>query len=62
MKDYRFDMQAYALRKENSKVYALSRQASEDLRGNSQGPEEYSEDMWDDFWAELNKEFGEKYL
>ena len=58
MKDYRFSYLTYGLRKENRGWYAFSLTASEDLQLNhSDGSEEYTEEMWDDFWQELKRDY-----
>lgn len=55
MKDYRFDVLAYGLRK-NSASYPMSSQASEDLKTN-EPMEDASEKLWDDIWQQLHADY-----
>jgi len=60
-RDYRFDLLAYALRKENSRCYSFSRQAAWNLYGNDSSSVELDEVTWDSLWKELHHEYGEKF-
>ena len=55
MRDYRFDMMAYGLRKD-SNSYPMSSQASMDLKVN-EPMEDSSEKLWDDLWKELHADY-----
>ncbi len=55
MKDYRFDMMAYGLRKDSCN-YPMSSQASKDLETNEPMPDA-TENLWDDIWKELHADF-----
>lgn len=59
--DYRFSILSYSIRKENSNTYAFSIKASEELTRNDD-EFQYPDDMWDDFWEELQQQFEENQL
>lgn len=54
-----FNNLATGLREENKYTYAFSLQATEELRINDPEAGMFSEQMWDDFWEELQKEYGD---
>lgn len=56
MKDYRFDALVHGLRRYD-KRYAYSLAASEELRINDEIAADYTPEMHDDFWSELEKEY-----
>lgn len=56
MSDYRFDALVHGLRKQKE-IYAFSVQASEELSRNDAMSAEYTDDMHEDFWRELENEY-----
>jgi hypothetical protein len=55
--DYRFDILAHGLRKNNRNLYAFSTSASLLLEDNDSTSTMYSPDMWEEFWQELVMEY-----
>jgi hypothetical protein len=54
--DPRFTGLVYGLRK-NNRMYALSIEAAEELSRNDHMSAQYSAEMWEEFWRELNLEW-----
>jgi len=56
-KDYRFNITVAYLRAVEDKQYAYSLEASEELSRNDKMSAQYSEQMWEEFYGELKREW-----